>query len=503
MTRLGTYIVAGLWAASEVLPPVIAPLLRRGIKRSFRPVRLQPPMMSSMQRHLPLKATLPPPGRRRGTLVVVAHDADKAGQHTEIYLHDSKSGIAHNVGVAKLPLGMMRTNGDGWLTQASKQEIQLHWRAKAAGRDWLAVSNDHSPSDARASWSKHSDGPRAGERGAGSLRQVIHEEPVEILSDSATVQFMSWWINPHSPIYFHLVFKDTRVGVIGTRKISEPEFDDRLHLTYDGDDVDRFLRNLHEGRASKKIDGASVHFRASRQGTRYFSPRLSKETGRRIEYSFKLGEMQDITSEETVQGMGELVFVRDGRELPFNEVGGLLNANRLPPEDVHPRIYVYRIDKVGRKSLMDEPYWESNRARCQSLAGRHRWLDVPVEVPLGTIEDTKDWEGVVGVPAGQSLAAGRKLKWQGDDQDAVVTRVDFRWSGNVDPSGRQRVAGVVEYQGIDGRMYKTSSGWSEAEKQDMMEHPEMYEGRVMRLSGFEGSNRAVKFSGWHLCKGTG
>jgi hypothetical protein len=420
-----------------------------------------------------------------------------------MYLYDPEgSGICHNIGVVALPAGSLKTNNNGWFTQSTKDMARGIFRNKAAGRDFIGLSTDHQLNEAMAQWNRLEDGPSG--YGAGPARQVIHVEDVEILSDGHTVQFVSWWLNPNQPTYVHVVFPQGRgrpspVGVIGFRQLSEPQFDDRLHMVSDSQDVERFRRNVGlNGHASLKVDGASCHFVSDRHGTRYFSPRHSEETGRRIEYSFKLGELQDITSEQPITGMGELVFVdkATGRELSSTEIGGVLNAHQLPPARLEPRLYIYRIDKVGRSSVINEPYWEQNRPRCKAFAAKHRQLTVPPEVDLDELEATRDAEGVVGVPVGQSLAsAGRKLKWREANYEVIVTEVDFRHG----PNGG--IEGVVWYEDptLPGRKFKTASGFSVDEKQAMMDHPGEYEGLVMNVAGYQGHrNRAVVFEGFHM-----
>jgi hypothetical protein len=196
--------------------------------------------------------------------------------------------------------------------------------------------------------------------------------------------------------------------------------------------------------------------------------------------------------------MAEVVFVNPaGEELSQSEIGGILNAHALPPEDTEPRLWVYRVDRQGRKATLDEPYWEQNRPRCEAVAELDGWLSVPPEVQLDDLDWTKDHEGVVGVPEGQSILSGRKLKWREDARDVVVTDVAFH------PGPTGRTAGVVWYEDPStGRQYKTSSGFSEPEKVDMMQHPDHYEGRVMRIKGFNGhGSRGATFDGWHLDKG--
>lgn len=443
----------------------------------------------------------PAPGRRRGKLIIVVHRADKAGDHVEMYIEDSNTGICHNVGVARLERAP-KLNHKGWLTESSQEDAIQLLRNKGEGRDWIAFSTDHQPWEARASWNRHEDGPAG--YGAGQLRQVIREEPIEFTSDGSTIEFQSWELNSWDRTYVHVVFppddkRSSPVGVIGFKHLPEPEFEDRLHLTFDGQDPARFRRNLPGGRCSIKKDGASTHFVSDKHGTRFFSPRKSVENGRRIEYSSKLGDLQDVKSSEKIVGMGELTFVdtRTGHELGESEIGGVLNSDALPPDYLEPRVYVYRVDQVGRKNVISEPYWESNRPRCEAFSKKHPKLAVPREVQLDAIESTKGEEGVVGVAAGQPITEGRKLKWRADKRDVKVTRVEF------EPGEKGGVAGVVWYQDpkVPGKEFKTASGFTQDEKLDMMRHPKKYEGRTMKISGYEGhGSRAAKFEGWHLDK---
>jgi hypothetical protein len=455
----------------------------------------KPPLAVPAGRH-----SLPPPGRRRGKFVVVYHNAYQAGPHTEAYVEDPETGIAHNVGVIRdLDPDHVKLNNDGWLTRDSKEYLKDVWRAKAHSRAWIAFSTDHRLHEARDQWNRPEDGPAPGEYGAGPLRQVIFEEDVEIYVENDTVHWVSWQLNPRQQMYVHKVFSETNVGVVGFKAQPEVQFEDRLHLTSDGQDQERFLRNVGEGHASEKIDGASCHFVSDKHGTRFFSPRhYDKGAGPRIEYSFKLGSLQDITSEQPTKGMAEIVLVDTdtGRMLSSTEIGGELNAHRLPPPNIQPRLYVYRIDNVGRNNTLHEPAWPDNRARCVRFASKHSQLDVPQEVALDAISSTRSSEGVVGVAPGKSLTEGRKLKWREDERDVIVTKVAF------EPGPAGKVAGVVWYEDpATGRSYKTASGWTEAEKLEMMAQPEGYEGEVMKIKGFNGhGSRAAKFEGWHSDK---
>ena len=60
--------------------------------------------------------------------------------------------------------------------------------------------------------------------------------------------------------------------------------------------------------STAKYDGSSCYFVITKDGTTVWSPRQSKVTGEQIEYTFKIDGIAITTSEQTIVGMGELLF---------------------------------------------------------------------------------------------------------------------------------------------------------------------------------------------------
>jgi len=447
----------------------------------------------------------------------VYHEADRAGPHLDLYLDDGH--LAHNIGVKRLP-APLKTNRLGKLTAAAKQQAIRVLGRELENRAWLAQSTTHTPAQARAEW-----GPGKGPQGygAGPVRELISDLEVEVVSDGQKASWTDWEAFPDSAAY---VFKIMREGptrsknilALGTKRSKVPRFEERLHLKFDKTE-DEFLRRLGPGALlTEKEDGAACHILIDHNGLRAWSPRTSVETGRRIEYTSKLGSLADTTSPVATRAMGELLFRRPGtwatllfkaigapqqllkgagKIASFNEIGSLLNANRLPPRGWKPEIVIYRVDHIRRQKVLAEPY-DEHMERCKALAKLHPRLRAPTIISAEDLPDLfrSGSEGAVGVAAGASIVNGRKFKFREEMQDGIIRGISFR------PGQNGGVEGVVYYEDDKtGQMYKTASGFNRQLKLDMAARPSTYIGRTMLLAGFTGhAARAAVFRGFHQDK---
>ena len=442
--------------------------------------------------------------------------------HLDLYLADGKT--AWSIGVKRLS-ALLKTSGGGSLTKDSKDEALAILRREMHRRGWLAQSTTHSLPQARAEWFATADGPRG--YGGGPIRQVVSDIEVWIDSDGQHASWLDWRLNPHAPAYVFKIMtkgpaRSKNILSLGFKKPQTPELADRLHLAMVHDAGSFLTRIGADGHITQKIDGAACHFEVGPHGLRAWSPRVSVRSGQRIEYTAKLGRLSAVELHATppVRGMAELVFVKPGgwargayralgclgianrlglgAETVVNETAGLLNANALPPSGYEPRLYIYRIDSVGRRKSVLHESLEVNRERCRMLAERDHRLCLPTEVTYRGLRRflRGDVEGVVGCPRGSNLLAGFKLKLRPDTQDGVVEAITFR-SGE-----RGGIAGWVVYRDDKtGRVYNTASGMTHALKMDMMAHPRRYIGRTMVLAGFSGHvARASVFKGFHQDK---
>lgn len=459
-------------------------------------------------------------GHKKVERIIVFHDAYKAGPHIEWYL--VVNGQAHNMGVKRLNAerlerigydkrGFYNNNGD--LSQKARRSllevVQEEFDGEGLG-SFVGQSTDHMPDEARESW-------RVGERltdqssyGAGKARIVLADDKVEVWKLGETIEGRDPLISNNKDFYIHK-FKETENGnvvlKIGLKSHGDPDFPDRLHLKpYIGEETyDKFVRDVgNDGIVTLKEDGASFYFQITKHGFRAWSPRRSVETNERIQYTHKLGGVRHLTSDKPIEGMGEITFVdkRTGKILHSHEIGGLLNRKTPLDDHYEPRLVIYRIDQVGRKSVIDEPY-ERNLERIDNLV---RDLDDPrVHTPeivgwADAYHTSQKYEGLVGIPKGSSIGEALKYKPRGNLHDWPVTAVDLHYG----PKGR--IAGVVRFQREDGKPAKigASSMGTDEEVLDIMNNPDKYVGRVARVESYKGhEGRAAKFVDWHQDKGLG
>jgi len=427
-------------------------------------------------------------------MVIVYHDANKAGRHVDI--HIGRLSI-----VKRLPDDFkLSFNKRGWLTEVSKDRIIELVAAEFKGRARLAQNLDHSPDDARYEWHGEKNGPTG--YGSGPIREVISDEPVYIWNGENATHISAPHIVNNKELYVYQLYPgDKTKAPIMSLGVKEPEdisLDDRLHLKFDHD-MDTFINAIGpDGDYRVKYDGSSCYMVATPEGTRVYSPRLSAEDGKRIEYTSKLPGVERIAPKHKTIAMGELLFTdRRGRYISSADQGGLLNRKAMPPNELKWEIRVYRMDSVDGKKVLGMPQDKSIELISKLCAEDPGHLKTPEAVPFTDIGKTKDIEGIVGVAKGQPITEGRKLKWRQEHQDGTIKSVEFGHG----PNGG--ITGVVTYaDDKTGKEYKTSSGMSHELKEAMMSDPAAMKGVVMKLRGFKGHpGRAAVFTGFHQEKG--
>lgn len=501
--------VVGLAIDNIVKPKIVNYIKVRAPSSRFITVRLAKHMTKVPSNR---EQTMPPAweGHIVTDRIIVYHEADKAGPHVEQYI--ITHGKAYNIGVKRLTKEHIsnihkvkaHTINKGKLTQASKDYLINVLRNEFQKDGWLAQTTDHSPDEARSSWLTRREGVRG--YGQGETRQILDDSRVDLFKTGNTIEYRDWLLNPNENSYvFGLMEKpNTRVLKLGFKLPKIPDFEDRLHLkAHIGEDsYDRFKRMIgDDGIITIKEDGASFYFESNKEGLSLFSPRVSKETGRRINYNAKIRHLLYHTSEKTHRGMGELYYVdRDAnRILTATETGGLLNSNRPLPDHVDPRLMIYRIDSVGRQQVSNLSYSE-NLGLIGSLVLEFNdsWVGCPVVVDWGVAKEVANkHEGLIGVPKDKSLLDGRKYKPRGDLYDWTVVAINL-YDG---PSGGP--AGVVLFDNGSGKTFQigaTSMG-DRANFEELKSNPDKYIGRVAKVSSYKGhEGRSPKFEDWHLDK---
>lgn len=429
---------------------------------------------------------MPQKGFYKAERVLVYHEANNAGPHLEQYI--VKDGQANNIGVKRLkePLSKGR---NGRLTIAAKDQAIEILKREFTQRGFIAGTTDHTEAQAKCEWLVESDGPSG--YGAGKTRQVVSTVQVQVHSKGNKVMYTDWEINPDQQTYIFQVFPKHNILATGFKMFEDPDFADRLHLKLEKT-PEEFTRKLGPNAIyTEKIDGASCHFRIDEEGFRAWSSRFSKETGHRIEYTSKLGELALVSSDTKIIGMGELTYRATpmgswwlslpkecSRTLSAAEIGGILNANRLP-EGVTPNLMVYRIDSIGGKNLLEQPY-ELNLKHCQEVASKSNLMSSPVVIADAI--SYKGGEGLVGVASGQPISLGRKYKLLGDSFDWTLTSVDLK------PGDKGGVSGVVWFKNAEGKKFKLGANGIGTREQaiSLMNNPAKYIGNTYQVSGLEG-----------------
>lgn len=445
-------------------------------------------------------------GHKQVDRIIVYHEAGR--KHIEMYL--VINGQAHNVGVKNLTEEMIanvKKNSDGHLTNKSKDYLIDIFRTEFKNRAWLAQTTDHKPSEARQQWFNSPDKPGS-YYGAGPMREVILDSKVDLFKTGNSIEWRDWQLNPHEDAYVFCIMdrgprRNNNIFSLGFKKIDAHSVEDKLHLKgfIGEEEFPKFHAHTKDGIITVKYDGASTYFRTGPEGTYFWSPRISKVTGERLNYNAKVGDLRHIKTRSKIHGMGELLYVdkKTGRVLKAHEVGGVLNSDKPVPEHLKPIIHIYRIDKVNRKKTTGETYAE-NLSRINKLVEQiddDRIRAPEIVDPKDSLATAKMGEGLVGIPRGRSIFEGAKFKHRSETQDGIITKVDFR---HGDKGG---IEGVVWYKDDKtGLIHKTSSGFTHAQKIHMMENPSKYEGVVMVLAHYPGhAARAATFSRFHDSKG--
>ena len=446
-------------------------------------------------------------GRIVKDMVVMYHDADRAGKHLDVHIGH----LSLIIRVSGKPFEpKVRFNRHGVLTQSSKTLLMDHLRGEVAGNSRMAQNLDHSPQNARMSWLAGEDGLKG--YGSGLTRQIVLEEPIEVLDvgDDAgqTLRMFCPSIWRHGQLFLHKLYpgksKGSPIIIWGKLKTKDPKFEDRLDLT----DIkpkhhNRFMARVDRKTITRKEDGAGTHFDTGNRFTTFWSPRISKETGHRIEYTHKLTELMHVTHPAKPCGMGEMLFRRRvwifpiWRRMNIGEIGSVLTSGKIRPRDVRPDFMVYRIDRWDGKSVIDLSFFD-NRALQEEFAELSQFIRLP-ELVRGAVRARRSWEGIVGVPPGKSIQDGIKEKFWGDEDDWEVESVALEFG----PTGR--TAGVVWFKSLSsGRRFKLGPGQlgSEVEVLKMMNDPKAFIGMVAKVKSRRGhEGRASKLQEWHLDKG--
>ena len=459
-------------------------------------------------------------GRVVRRMRIMFHDANRAGKHLDV--HIGRTSLIYRI-TGKPVESKIKFNNKGELTQESKEALLEHLRKEIANNSRVAQNLDHTITNAKCSWMMGDLGLEG--YGSGATRQMVAEDDVEFyhhrVRSSEHVYAPLLFGNQGTYLYQIYPGKDTGTPILIWGKLipRDIKFQDRLHLTLiQPEELDKFVSKIDPWTNTRKYDGASCHFHSDTgQGFKFFSPRFSKETGHRIEYTYKLPEMAEVGHPAKPVGMGELLFwkrtpagilLREfsdwrGPEgicwnyLKASEIGGVLNSHHVRPRDIWPEVRVYRIDRWNGVDTYNLPFWENRNLQIlmTSCLNSDYWRVVSLAAPR--VNCPESWEGYVAVPEGESINNGYKLKFLADAEDwkCVGSELYLSDKGNI--------AGMINFINPAGKPMNLGPGQigSFDSCMEIMDNPERFIGSYAKVVSRLGhSGRAAKLQMWHMDK---
>lgn len=277
-----------------------------------------------------------------------------------------------------------------------------------------------------------------------------------------------------------------------------------------------------------KIDGAHVLVDLPgdpKKFARVFSYRpTARDTGL-IEHTFKFPDFQRQTA---VVGKNTMIRAecwaqgKDGKPIPAEQLGGLLNAgvinSRKKQQEMGVKLKLTGIDVVRAdgKNMEKKPFGEKLQVLERVRKATKGWIDTP-EVAITAdqkkrmLDQVKSQKHPVteeGVVLQRLSKAETPIKAKfKPDHDVYVTGVFSK------PKGKKRGhAGGLEYSLTPGgpTVGRIGTGFDHATRKDMLENPDRYVGRVAKVQASRSQARkdtsqlkalrAPSFKGWHLDK---
>ncbi len=465
-------------------------------------------------------------GRIIRKMRIMYHDANKAKKHLDV--HIGRTSLIYRI-TGKPVENKIRFNSKGELTQESKDALIAHLKTEIGNNSRVAQNLDHTIANAKCSWLVGEYGLGETRYGSGLTRQLVAESDVEFYHHQVRTSehLYAPLISGAQATYLYQIYpsndvRDTPILIWGKLNPITLKFKDRLHLKLiQPEELEKFQGRIDVRTNTRKYDGASCHFHSNTgQGFKFFSPRLSKETGTNVEYTFKVPELAEQGHPSKPVGMGEMLFWRrtpaglflkeftdwrgpewlTWRYLPASEIGGILNSHAVRPRDIRPELRVYRIDRWNGVDVYNMPFWENRILQIfmTSHLNSDSWKVVSLARPIRNSR-TERWEGFVGVPDGMSVNDGLKLKWWGDTNDWEVIR------NELSISDKGNIQGVMWFKSLEsGREFKLGPGQIGSFDQCMslVESSNKCIGMVAKVHGRQGhEGRAAKIVDWHTDKG--
>lgn len=420
-------------------------------------------------------------------VVVIYHDANRAGKHIDI--HIGRYSFIQRV--SGKPIEKKITYYNGNLTQESKDEILDFLRKEISNNSRFVQNLDHSITNSKMSWKYNPDLSKVIGYGAGPTRQIVAQSKAEFYHPDLTNSLHIYCplFNKHQGTYLYRIKQDgVPVVIWGNLIPRDRKFEDRLHLQMT---TDINKKDIDISSCTEKIDGASCYLTGNGEGIKVFSPRISKETGHRIEYTYKVPQIAMLHTPDFT-GMGELVFERNSKRLSAAQIGGILNSDDILPLKYSPRIYLYRIDSLNGKNTHLLPFWDNRNIQYDIIQGR---LSI---VPLSFMWFTKlfNLEGNVFARINQPISEGYKIKWLGDEIDMIIKDI------NLSISKKGNIQGTITAE-YNNKQYFFGPGQIGSFDRNMMiiDNPNKYINSTIKVVSRRGGvARAAKVLDFHLDK---
>lgn len=449
------------------------------------------------------------------TTRIAFHNANKAKMHLDVHI-GRFSFIARISGKpVEKKLSQNASLGKP-LTENDKKLLLEHLKSEISNHSRFAQNLDHTMRGTKENWFENR--IKSG-YGSGPTRQIILEDESEIYKSAeeqgGTFHLYLPSLFSDKGIYVYKIYNSqTPILIIGKEKNKAPTFPDRLHLKM-LHSIEEFRSKVNKETITRKYDGASAHFVMSESGvTRLYSPRFSKKTGERIEYSFKVPEICK-TSPNGINssGMGELLFWKftplgrifwelfDSRGpenwtwkyLTAAEIGGILNSRKIRSSNIFPDFMLYRINT---KRIEWRNFFK-NRILQELVCKAHPEVIRPVSF---SFNNKANYEGFIGVADNRPIEEGFKFKFVEDAQDWEVIENNLFISEKGNPSG------VVRFKNLNSGKYFNLGPGQLGDKEEclrIIDSGDNIIGVVAKVTSRRGhEGRASKRIAWHPDKGS-
>lgn len=270
-----------------------------------------------------------------------------------------------------------------------------------------------------------------------------------------------------------------------------------------------------------KLDGAHVlvDMKGPNAPMRVYSYRPTERKTGVIEHTFKFPDFHKRTTSPSTKNTllrAELWASKDGKAIPAEQLGGLLNSgvlkSRAKQQEGNIQLRLTGIDVIKHqgKNYENKDFDEKLRALRTITRGSKGIVEMPLvartpeekqqlmkDIEKGKLPETK--EGVV-LHRVDGNAPPTKVKFKPQD-DVYVRDVFSRERGKA----RGHAGGFAYSVTPDGPIVgRVGTGFNHSTRKDMLDNPDRYIGRVAKVHSQgpyrSGALRAPSFDEWHIDK---